>query len=153
VGLYSTLRSLHEGIKLFGTAGGGLRRIYADFLEEAEAILNVPKLGEAADQYREAADLWSSFAEAVLPDDIAPLKETKALLAQKYKLFLAQGTEADAELRQLSQQLQDMEVELNGRFPINNEAMHALFADMQGHLEKIYTAEKEALATLAGAIS
>ncbi len=153
VGLYSTLRSLHEGIKLFGTAGGGLRGFYADFLEEATEILNQPALGEAAEQYRQVASLWGTFADAVLPDEIAPLKETKALLAQKYSLFLTQGTEADGELRQLSQQLQDMEVELNGRFPISNETMHALFADMQSHLEKIYAAEKEALATLAGAIS
>jgi hypothetical protein len=153
VGLYSTLRSLHEGIKLFGTAGGGLRGFYADFLVEAEEILNQPALGEAAEQYRQVADLWRSFADAVLPDEVAPLKETKTLLAQKYSLFLGKGTEADAELRQLSQQLQEMEVELNGRFPISNNTMHALFADMQGHLEKIYTAEKEALATLAGAIS
>ena len=153
VGLYSTLRSLHEGIKLFGTAGGGLRGVYADFLDEAKGILNLSGLGEAAEQYRQVAALWSAFADAVLPNDIAPLKETKALLAQKYGLFLAQGTNADAELGQLSQQLQDMEVELNGRFPFSDAQMHALFADMQAHLEKIYVAEQGALGVLAGAIS
>ncbi|WP_420631854.1 BtrH N-terminal domain-containing protein [Candidatus Leptofilum sp.] len=153
VGLYSTLRSLHEGIKLFGTADGGLRGVYADFLDEASAILNQPSLSEAAEQYRGVATLWRNFADAALPDEIAPLKETKALLAKKYDTFLKHGTEADTELRQLSQQLQDMEVELNGRFPITDNAMHALFAEMQGHLEQIYIAEKEALATLAGAIS
>lgn len=152
VGLYSTLRSLHEGIKLFGTDGGGLRGLYADFLDEAEVILNNPALGGAAVQYRQVANLWSNFADAVLPDEIAPLKETKVLLAQKYSLFLAHSTEVDEELRQLSQQLQDMEVELNGRFPISDEEMHALFADMQTHLEGIYAAEQEALATLTKAI-
>jgi hypothetical protein len=152
VGLYSTLRSLHEAIKLFDTAGGGLRGFYADFLEEAEEILNLPALGEAAEKYRQVADLWNNFADAVLPDDIAPLKETKSLLAKKYERFLVQGTEAGAELRQLSQKLQEMEMELNGRFPISDDTMHALFADMQGHLEKIYAAEKEALGTLARAI-
>jgi hypothetical protein len=45
-----------------------------------------------------------------------------------------------------------MEMELNGRFPISDDTMHALFADMQGHLEKIYAAEKVALGTLARAI-
>lgn len=39
-GLYSTLRSIHEGIKLFGTDGGGLRYMYAAFLNEAAPILN-----------------------------------------------------------------------------------------------------------------
>lgn len=153
VGLYSTLRSLHEGIKLFGTAGGGLRGLYADFLNEAAGVLNLPALGEAASQYQQVARLWNDFAEAVLPDEIAPLKETKAILAQKYSLFLARGTEADAELRQLSQQLQDLEIELNGRFPISDVEMHTLFADMQVQLEQIYVAEQEALAVLTGAIS
>ncbi|WP_420644038.1 BtrH N-terminal domain-containing protein [Candidatus Leptofilum sp.] len=152
-GLYSTLRSLHEGIKLFGTAGGGLRNVYADFLGEASDILNQPKLEEAAELYHRVAVLWRNFADAVLPDEIPPLKETKTLLAKKYHIFLSCGTEADAELRQLSQQLQDMEVELNGRFPISDDTMQALFADMQGHLEQIYATEKEALAALAGAIS
>ncbi|GJM41314.1 MAG: hypothetical protein DHS20C20_15960 [Ardenticatenaceae bacterium] len=152
VGLYSTLRSLHEGIKLFGTDGGGLRNVYADFLDEATEILNQPKLGEAAEQYRGVATLWRNFADAVLPDEIAPLKETKALLAQKYDTFLTHGSDADAELSHLSQQLQDMEVEMNGRFPITDDGMHTLFGEMQGHLEQIYAAEKEALATLAGAI-
>ncbi len=152
VGLYSTLRSLHEGIKLFGTAGGGLRSVYADFLDEAQSVLNLAGLGEAADQYRQVARLWSTFADAALPDEIASLKETKALLAQKYSLFLSKGAEADAELRQLSQHLQDIEVELNGRFPISDVEMHALFADLQNHLEKIYAAEQEALACLAGVI-
>lgn len=153
VGLYSTLRSLHEGIKLFGTAGGGLRAVYADFLEEAESILALPALGDTAKQYRQVAGLWGAFADAVLPDEIAPLKETKALLAQKYELFLSEGTAGDAALRQLSQQLQELEVELNGRFPLSDKTMQALFADMQSHLEKIYAAEQEALAVLAGAIS
>ena len=153
VGLYSTLCSLHEGIKLFGTEGGGLRRFYADFLDEADAIMNLKGLSDAAEQYRAVADLWSAFAVAVLPDEIAPLKETKALLAQKYHLFLTQGTEADVEMRQLSQQLQDKEMALNGRFPISDSDMHNLFADMQSHLEIIYSAEQEALAALAGAIS
>lgn len=152
VGLYSTLRSLHEGIKLFGTGGDGLRGLYADFLDEAKTVLDLPALGDVAAQYRQVAGLWAAFADAVLPDAIPLLGETRTLLAQKYQLFLAHGADADAELRRLSQQLQDMEVELNGRFPITDSEMHALFAEMQGHLEKIYAAEQEALAALAGAI-
>ncbi len=152
VGLYSTLRSLHESIKLFDTGGGGLRSVYASFLDEASEILNQPALAEAAVQYRQVAVLWDQFAAAALPDDIEPLKQTKALLAQKYALFLAHGDGAETELRQLSQELKEMEVALNGRFPLSDEAMLALFAELQSHLEQIYTAEKEALAVLAGAI-
>ena len=54
--------------------------------------------------------------------------------------LLAHGDGAETELRQLSQELKEMEVALNGRFPLSDEAMLALFADLQSHLEQIYTA-------------
>jgi hypothetical protein len=57
------------------------------------------------------------------------------------------------ELEQLSQKLDELEVTLNGRFPLTDDETLALFADLQAHLEQIYEAEQEALATLAGAIS
>jgi hypothetical protein len=152
VGLYSTLRSLYEGIELFGTAGGGLRSVYADFLDEAQDVVNLPRLQEAAEQYRQAAALWSAFAEAALPDSVQPLSETKKLLNQKYSHFLTEGNDSAAELSRISQKLEELEVVLNGRFPLNDSDMHTLFADLQTHLEKIYAAEQKALDALAGAV-
>lgn len=152
VGLYSTLRSLYEGIELFGTAGGGLRRVYADFLDEAQDIVNLPGLQEAAEQYRQAAALWRAFADAVLPDSVQPFSETKKLLKQKYNLFRNEGNDNAAELSRISQKLEELEVALNGRFPLSDHDMHDLFANMQTHLENIYAAEQKALDTLAGAV-
>jgi hypothetical protein len=152
VGLYSTLRSLYEGIELFGTAGGGLRSVYADFLDEAQDVVNLPRLQEAAEQYRQAAALWSAFAEAALPDSVQPLSETKKLLNQKYSHFLTEGNDSAAELSRISQKLEELEVALNGRFPLNDRDTHTLFADLQTHLEKIYAAEQKALDALAGAV-
>lgn len=152
VGLYSTLRSLYEGIELFGTAGGGLRPVYADFLDEAQDVVNLPGLQEAAEQYRQAAALWSAFAEAALPDSVQPLSETKKLLNQKYSYFLTEGNDSAAELSRISQKLEELEVALNGRFPLNDHDTHTLFADLQTHLEKIYAAEQKALDALAGAV-
>jgi hypothetical protein len=143
-GLYSTLRSLHEGIKHFGTKGGGLRYFYADFLNEAAAVVGNQALEAAAAHYTELGDRWKHFADAVLPDHIAPLAETRQIEAQKYAVFLEQGNDGLDEVAELSQQLSDLEEELNSQFPISDDDMHTLFAEMQSHLEGIYEAEREA---------
>jgi hypothetical protein len=143
-GLYGTLRSLHEGIKLFGTEGGGLRRLYAAFLSEAAPVVGNSALETAATYYNALGDRWEQFADAVLPDHIPPLAETRRLLAQKYAIFLKQGNDGFDEVARLSQQLSDMEEELNSHFPMSDADMHALFAEMQRHLEGIYEAEQEA---------
>lgn len=143
-GLFSTLRSLHEGIKLFGTKGGGLRYLYADFLHEAASVVGNPALEAAADHYTALGGRWERFADAVLPDHIAPLAETRRVLAKKYAVFLEKGQEGLDEVAELSQQLNDVEEELNRHFPLSDSEVHALFAEMQDHLEGIYEAEKEA---------
>jgi hypothetical protein len=143
-GLYSTLRSLHEGVKLFGTKGGGLRRLYAEFLSEAAPVVGKSALETAAAYFNALGDRWQQFADAVLPDHIATLGETRRVLAQKYAVFLEQGSDGLDEVARLSRQLTDMEEELNSNFPISDDEMHALFAEMQRHLEGIYEAEQEA---------
>lgn len=147
-GLFSTLRSLHEGIKLFGTKGGGLRLLYADFLHEAATVLPNPALKETAVQYQTLGKQWMAFADSVLSDEIAPLAETKRLLSQKYALFLEHGNTKEAELAQINAQLSNMEEELNPNFPSNNDEMQALFAQMQTDLTAIYEAETAALDSL-----
>lgn len=147
-GLYSTLRSLHEGVKLFGVKSGGLRLLYADFLEEAAPVLGGTAVVEAAAHYRALGQQWARFADAVLPDAIAPLAQTRHLLAQKYAIFLQQGGEGLDEVAHLSQQLTTLEEELNSHFPLSDDEIHALFSDMQTHLYNIYEAELAALAAL-----
>src|SRR6185503_3086766 len=76
-GLYGALKSVYEGVELVSTGGGGMRSLYADFLDEAASIINRPALREVAAQYRGLADQWSAFASAALPDTIEPLRKTK----------------------------------------------------------------------------
>lgn len=152
-GLFSTLRSLHEGIKLFGTKGGGLRFLYADFLNEAATVLPNPALTEAAEQYKALGNQWRDFADAVMPDHIAPLAEARKLLTQKYALFLEHGNAKADELTRVSNELIDLEDELNPNFPISDDAMNTLFASMHNDLFAIYEAEIAALETLKGCLN
>jgi hypothetical protein len=151
-GLYSTLRSIHEGIKLFGTDGGGLRTMYSNFLSEAAPILNNNALNDAAERYKALGQLWAAFADAVLPERIQPLGETRKLLAQKYAVYNEKGGEGLDEVGELSGQLTDLEIELNSNMPLSAAETKVLFAEMQEHLYGLYTAEKAALDTLKAAI-
>jgi len=151
-GLYSTLRSIHEGIKLFGTDGGGLRTMYSNFLSEAAPILNNNALNDAAERYKALGQLWAAFADAVLPERIQPLGETRKLLAQKYAVYNEKGGEGLDEVGELSGQLTDLEIELNSNMPLSAAETNVLFAEIQEHLYGLYTAEKAALDTLKAAI-
>ncbi len=136
VGLYSTLRSIYEGVLLDGTDGAALRGIYADFLDEAAGILNKPAMKETAGAYRDVAAKWRAFGNAALPGDA--FAETRDLLNQRYRLY-QQGKQD--EMRVVSARLENLMGEFNTDFPLDDKAVNALFADLQNHLEGIYAGE------------
>ena len=150
-GLYSTLRSLYESIELFGTGGGGLRGLYAEFLEEADSVLGNGGLADAAAEYLELAKLWSSFGSVVLPESVPALAETRRLLTKKYAIFNEKGGEGLEELQTISENLVDMEEELNSHLALSESEMNELFSDMQERLFEIYDTEKRALDVLRSA--
>ena len=69
-GLAGALLSTYQGIEPVGCYGGHLRGLYADFLDEAAALLDAPRLAEAATAYRELAERWHALAELALPADV-----------------------------------------------------------------------------------
>ena len=66
--LLDGLTSACTDIAIFGKEGGAERDVYADFLDEAAAILGRPGLTAAAGRFREAAAAWDGLAAALLPD-------------------------------------------------------------------------------------
>lgn len=152
-GLYSTLRSIFEGVELFGTGGGGLRRIYADFLDEASLVLDNDNLKHAAGEYRKLSDLWSSFAMSVLPDSILPMADTRRLLSKKYELYIEIGADGNDALQQTSQSLIDLEEELNSHLSLSEQERQELFGTMQENLFELYEAELKALESLREAVN
>lgn len=149
-GLYTTLRSIYEGIKLDGTEGYGLRLMYADFLKEAAPVLSNPALEDAAQAYRIAAQAWDQFAQCALPDEIDSFKETKALMQERYRLHRTGNIDM---LDAVMQKLADYETRIQADFPLNEPGVDTLFETMQDALMAIYDAENSALATLKQAMA
>lgn len=149
VGLYATLRSIYEGITLDDTEGAGLREIYADFLMEAAAVLDVD-LERAAACYRACADQWRALAEMALPDDVPVFAETKALMRARYTAFSGQD---QARLAAAMDDLAALEKPNNlDGWPLSASATHALFERMGEQLHAIFAAEQSALAALKQAM-
>ncbi|MCS7072244.1 MAG: BtrH N-terminal domain-containing protein, partial [Anaerolinea sp.] len=88
-GLFSALTSTYENTERFSTGGGGLRRLYAGFLDEAADLLSDRHLKAASAAYRRAAELWTAFALSALPAAIEPLRRARLHLDRKYDLLTA----------------------------------------------------------------
>ena len=81
VGLWGALRGTHEAVSDIGIAGGSLRPLYAEFLDEAGALLGRPGLTEVAERYRHAGDAWDDVGDATLPDGFEPLEKAVELVS------------------------------------------------------------------------
>ena len=127
-GLTEALLSTYEGIQPVGSDGGHLRDLYADFLEEAAALLEEPALSAHAVAWREAAARWRALADLALPEG-----RLRELLAEMHGTVVEGGdaSAAAAELWELRR----------SEAPVDPGE---LFPAMGSHLEEIYSAEMAA---------
>jgi hypothetical protein len=147
-GLYGSLRTVYEGIMHIGTDGGGLRGLYADFLDEAGDLLGIDDFKTTAEHYRALHTRWHNLAQAALPDQVAAFKTTKELLDQRAEILKTSSSDGLEAITPINDKLYAIKGELNDDFPLNEAETHDLFADIQSHLEGIYQAEMEALGAL-----
>jgi hypothetical protein len=148
-GLYGGLKSVYEGVELISTGGGGMRGLYAEFLDEAAGIVGQPALREVAEQYRDLATKWSELASSALPDEIDPLRETKQLLRQRYDLLMIKGGDSGGEIQPITARLNALHGEYNRAFPMSDGEIDALFNTLGEQLLALYDAETKALAALS----
>jgi hypothetical protein len=154
---YYGVKAPHTG-KPFGEPmllgiGGGLRGMYADFLDEAAPILDNEDLKSTANLYRALHERRRVLTQAALPDHIDVFKSTKELLDRRAVITREHGSNALEAIAPLNDALHELKSELNPSFPLSESKTSALFADIQSHLEGIYLAEKEALAALRIAVT
>ena len=148
-GLYTTLRSVYEGITLDNTEGAGLRDMYADFLIEANTIIDAD-LSDAIQAYRVCADAWRDLANTALSDDVPAFAQAKKLMQSRYSNFAQQNVEALAKDIQAMDALEP-QYNLEG-FPLDDAGVNTLFEAMHDKLNTIYDAEQSALAILKKAV-
>ena len=119
--------------------------MYADFLEDANEILDVD-LSAAAKLYRVCAAEWRKLAEMALSDELPAFAETKALMLARYAAFARQDkTSLDGAMRAL--QALETPNNLKG-WPLDEDATDALFTRLGKQINIIFETEQSALAAM-----
>jgi hypothetical protein len=142
----------YQWVNIWGSAVGADRGLYADFLLEAAQILKKPTLKESAAKFRESHKMWLAFADALLPDDIPLLGESKRLIKKKHDLFINQGEAALPEIKQINSHLNELLSQSENDFPLSNAQAADLRANLRDILLKISTVERQAVDLLQSAI-
>lgn len=143
--LWTALTSLHEFVEHFGTGGGLLRPLYADFLREAAVAADLPLLDDAARHYDELGRQWTDLARAALPDDVAPLAEARRLQDDKARLYAERGAGALPQLTASHRRLDELGGEAARSFPLDADAASALRADLARRVRAIARGERAAV--------
>ena len=142
----------YHWVMTWGSADGAERGLYADFLLEAAQILKKPALKEAAEKFRESYGLWLDFANALLPDDVPLLGESKKLIQKKHDLFINEGESGLPEIKQINTQLNKLLKQSETDFPLSNAQISELRTNLRDILLKISAVEQQAVDLLQNAI-
>lgn len=149
---YNGLTSAYRGIELLGTGGAASRPQYADFLEQAAALLDRPALKAAAAPFRAAAARWGELTAALLPESVPLLAETRRLMQREGQLFVEQGGASLAERQQLSARRESLRRQWNDGAALDEAETAALCESLRERVLAVHAAEQTALAALRDAL-
>jgi hypothetical protein len=148
VGLWGVLRSTHEAVSDIGIAGGSLRPLYAEFLDEAGALLGRPGLAEVAERYRRAGDAWDDVGDATLPDGFEPLEQAVEL-SRRRRGAVRQGDDGDSAAADSAASLNALAAEFEPGLPLTDREIDGLFESLSAAIDAAYRAEVEAHSALS----
>ena len=140
-GLFPVLSTVYESIKLNGTGGFALRKLYADFLHEAAGLLSNPALNAVAGQYLQLANHWSSLAENALPSKKPAFDRYKSLLNKKYKAYHDHDLET---YKKTINDLQGLKTKIVAEFPMDGFETNQLFNRLSSQVKLIAELEMSA---------
>jgi hypothetical protein len=142
----------YSWIQTWGSAPGAERGLYADFLDEAAVILKKPALKESAGQFRESFTLWCEFAEALLPDNLPMLGESKNLIQREHDLFIGRGESALKEIKGSHTRLNELLAQAETGFPFSQSEAVDFRAHLRDRLLTISAVEQRAVDSLQRAM-
>jgi hypothetical protein len=131
--------------------GGHLRDLFADGLDQAAGVLNLPALAGAADEWRHIASRWHAHAETALPQDIPTIARLLTLTASVTGA-LAEGDATARERADAARKLWRLREDHADAPPFDDERYTKILAEMSGHLAAIHDAEAAAVTRLSTVI-
>jgi hypothetical protein len=151
-GLFGALLSVIEEVDGgIGTNGGNLRELYAAGLRESAAILDRPGLVDAASAWEASADLWEDLADAAMPAELDGAAEAVEADEELHDAVM-EGEVGRARARAAADRVWAARRRYAHEFPLREDAIMRLFADLGERLAAIHRAELEAVEATARAI-
>ncbi len=135
-----------------GAANSAERGMYADFLDEAAAILSKPSLKGAAEAFRAAEREWTRLTALLLPGDVPLLHEAANLLDRRRSAFIEQGAEALLTMHEINERLNALHAQASENFPISADDVGEFYAGLAAQVDTIHTAEQDAVDQLQAAM-
>lgn len=137
----------------FGKTMEAERDVYADFLDEAAAVLGLPALENVALRYRNAGKAWRALLGALLPEAVPFLSDVRDNIDRKTDLFIEQGAAQLEEIVACNEAIEAAKTASESDFPMTEAEIADLRDDIRRCLKDVHDAEAEAVAALKGAIA
>lgn len=151
-GLFGSLLAVVESVDgQVGPWGGHLRELYATSLDEAAVALDTPALGDAARAWRAVADEWEDLADAAVPLDLDGAADAVDALEARHDAVMA-GEPGRARVRAAAASDWRLRRRYAEVFPLPDERVDAILADLGDRLAAIHAAEVDALEATGRAI-
>lgn len=146
-GLLGALAGVWEAIEPAGMAGGHLRGVFADGLEQAAALLDEPAIEAQARRWRESADRWHDLAETALPADVPAIARIRELTAA-ITAAVAEGDAAAADRTAAAGELWALRAAHADTPPLTPDEVDGILHAMSTRLAGIVDAESAAVRDL-----
>ncbi|HCU58232.1 MAG TPA: hypothetical protein DF984_08455 [Anaerolineaceae bacterium] len=139
--LFFALRTLYTAIRIDGTEGYALRRMYSDFLHESAGILGNPGLNAVAGQYLQLSNHWASLAEDALSSQVTVFEQLKFLLRKQAKSYRESNL---PEYHKTQKELLSLEKGILKDFPLDHHGITELLSKLATQVKLISELERSA---------
>jgi hypothetical protein len=140
-------------VRTYGAGDGMERGLYADFLDEAAALLKRPGLKKAAVGFRLSREAWNRLAELALPDDVPLCRETRELLTQRHDIFVAAASRGLKQIDAIGTRLAAIRASVEAAFPMSDARIDALKAELAKQVMVIHDIERDAVGAMQSAMA
>ncbi|HLF28460.1 MAG TPA: BtrH N-terminal domain-containing protein [Anaerolineae bacterium] len=151
--MYAGLTTTYQSVALGAGQGQAERDVYADFLDEASAVLGRPALKPAAEQFRASGRAWRELSHALLPDAAPAFKETRERMWRKHQLFIGKGGAALPEIREVNARLDALKAQIATQFPLTPAEVAAMRENLRTRVLNLAELEREAHQALEAAMA
>jgi hypothetical protein len=151
--MYSALKTVFEDVNTSGKFPRADRDAYADFLIEAAQILGRDGLKDVAPHFRKAGDAWDALSKALFPEDIAPFKETAALMLERTHQIHTVGHAGTEKAHTINKRLDEIATQMETDFPLDEGSVIAFRENLAEHVQQIHDVEEKAIHALRDAMA